>query len=118
MPQKKKDENMKNRKMIRQGDVLLIPCEVCEIPDNAAPVDAENGRLILARGEATGHHHSVVASSTTELLATPNLEMWLLVKEGTALLEHQEHGPCESQGAYRVVTQREYTPSAIRNVVD
>ena len=40
----------------RQGDILLT--EVPELPVGVSGVKAENGRLIVARGEATGHHHS------------------------------------------------------------
>jgi hypothetical protein len=41
----------------RQGDVLLI--RVANAPAGRAR-QAEGGRLILARGEKTGHHHSVL----------------------------------------------------------
>ena len=37
--------------------MLLVP--TTKIPTCARAVNAENGRLILARGEATGHHHSI-----------------------------------------------------------
>jgi hypothetical protein len=39
--------------MYRQGDVLIIP--VAGIPDDSEPIARENGRIILAHGEVTGH---------------------------------------------------------------
>lgn len=102
-------------KMIRQGDVLLVPCVK---PQNFKTVKPESGRHILARGEATGHHHSVLATSSAEL-ATANDELYLLVKEGDALLQHQEHGAIElKRGCYRVVRQREYVAKRIQRVED
>lgn len=46
----------KTTPQIRQGDVLLLPVKA--VPDGAAPVPPEDGRVVLARGEATLHHHS------------------------------------------------------------
>jgi len=98
----------------RQGDVLLT--KISDLPADESKfkkVKAEHGRLILARGEATGHHHSVVASQSTSLLAGPNDAMFLLVKEGEQLLEHQEHSAVKlEKGVYRVTRQRQYNPSA------
>ena len=109
---------MKTETLIRQGDVLLVRLDKLDTK-GLTPLPAENGRYVLARGEATGHHHSVEARASTALLAGPNAEMFLMIKEGTALLEHQEHGPLTlAPGPYRVVRQREYAPGAIRNVMD
>jgi hypothetical protein len=47
------------RTMKRQGDVLLIPVD--EIPAGLKTVPRDNGRVILAYGEATGHAHAVRA---------------------------------------------------------
>lgn len=97
---------------IRQGDVLLVP--ITEIPVATRKRKSENGRRILARGEATGHHHSVVADAHTDLLELPGQdELYLLVKEGNALLEHQEHAALVvPPGRYKVVIQREYAPAS------
>src|SRR3546814_8010334 len=43
----------------RQGDVLLVPCT--DIPTRAFEEAAENGRVVLARGERTGHAHTMPA---------------------------------------------------------
>jgi hypothetical protein len=99
---------------IRQGDVFLT-----KAPDGTQPegkrIKARNGRLILAEGESTGHHHSV-ASTACNLFGGD--KPVLVVREHTTL-DHQEHGAIEiDPGTYWVVRQREYTPEAIRNVMD
>lgn len=103
---------------VRQGDVLLV--QIQRIPKGTSRITAKNGRLILAEGEATGHHHSIIERDDVALLEIPSQnELFLLVKEGDALLEHQEHHAIAvHQGAYRVVRQREYTPAEIRRVAD
>jgi hypothetical protein len=100
--------------MIRQGDVLLIPAN--EIPADATKQKSEKGRLILARGEATGHHHSVAARNAVLFLV--GVELYLRVIKN-AMLEHQEHGAIQiPAGDYRSIRQREYTPENIRTVQD
>lgn len=99
---------------LRQGDVLLIPCSVSM--DGAKEIEPRNGRLILAEGEATGHHHSVdcQAAGLFDLAG----RVVLVVNEQTTLT-HQEHGAIEvAPGQYWVVGQREYSPEAIRRVMD
>lgn len=92
----------------RQGDILIIA--VAAIPADAAPVAPTGGRHVLATGETTGHAHTIAAAPSTAYLAAPNREMYLLVKEGEALLRHEEHGPIVlPPGAYVVRRQREWT---------
>ena len=105
----------KIRGQYRQGDILLVRVDDGEPRGRPAlkKQKPEKGRLILARGEATGHHHSVLAGAegTSELLAGPNDDMYLLVQEGIALLEHQEHGTIKvDKGTYKVIRQRQYSP--------
>jgi hypothetical protein len=101
--------------MMRQGDVLIIRSRR---PRKAVTVVApELGRLILARGEATGHHHSV-ASETATLSLDEGGTMYLTVAQLTEV-RHQEHAPITlSPGTYRVRRQREYAPDDIRTVAD
>jgi len=99
--------------MVRQGDVLLVP--VTAIPEgrSAAPVD---GRLILAYGEATGHHHSVASRDAAVVEAAEGVFLRIMAP---TTLEHPEHAPIWLEpGAYRVVTQREYSPQEIVRVRD
>jgi hypothetical protein len=98
--------------LFRQGDVLLVP--VTEIPDGR-PIAPEGGRLVLARGEVTGHHHSV-AEEHGELIDAAE-GVFLRIMAPTPL-EHQEHGAITLEpGAYRVFRQREYAPGAVDRMV-
>ena len=102
--------------LFAQGDVLLLQVE--DAPQGE-PVQSEGGRLILARGEATGHHHSVAEGVCASLIRDiEERELYLLLGE-PATLEHQEHAAIDlPAGTYRVIIQSEYSPEAIRNVAD
>jgi hypothetical protein len=98
--------------MFRQGDVLLV--RVDDMP-SGRPVEAERGRLVLARGEATGHHHSVAVEDAELVDAAEGV--FLRVMASTPVV-HQEHAPITlDPGTYRVVRQREYLPGAIDRMV-
>lgn len=103
----------------------------------------EDGRIVLAHGEVTGHAHQVFAEDTleTELPAAeffeePNGRRVLFVTR-PCVLRHQEHAPIALDpakpvqarqgdvflnpigiGAWEVIRQREYFPDAIRSVAD
>lgn len=102
-------------RIFRQGDVLLVAVD--EAPEGPRQ-RAENGRLVLAHGEVTGHHHSV-AVQDAELIDAGARGVFLRIMEATPL-EHQEHGAITlPAGDYRVVRQREYVPAQLpRNVAD
>lgn len=107
-------------KLFRQGDVLIRP--VLKIPAGTTPVKRENGLVILAHGEVTGHHHSI-HERDVELVTTQQadeLRMWLTItaSEPVALV-HQEHDTIMlPPGHYEVRRQREYSPEALRQVQD
>lgn len=46
--------------MYRHGDVMLIPIASHEAPTRTAELPREDGRLVLAHGERTGHSHVVM----------------------------------------------------------
>jgi hypothetical protein len=99
----------------RQGDVLLIKVE--KLPKEATKIERENGLLILAKGESTGHHHSI-ASRQAKLLRDTQGAMYLTLLV-YAYLKHQEHEKIKlPPGDYLVKRQIEYSPEAIRNVAD
>src|SRR5579871_801835 len=101
--------------MYRQGDVLVWPVQ--KIPGSAQAGIRDNGKIVLAYGEVTGHSHSI-AESATELLDYEGARYLLVPVEG-ASLKHEEHETIElPAGEYRIITQREYTPKAIVNVLD
>ncbi|WP_328472438.1 hypothetical protein OHA21_09905 [Actinoplanes sp. NBC_00393] len=103
--------------MYRQGDVLIVA--VGEVPACAPVPRDRRGRMVLARGEATGHAH-VIGGPGLQLLADlddPSL-MFVDVPE-YGRVTHEEHGPISlPAGKYRVVRQREYIPGAFRPVAD
>lgn len=105
---------------IRQGDVLIVAAPDAVEPDTA-PTPAEHGRVVLAHGEATGHHHSYAATDRIRWFREDGSGGGLLVigPGSPAPLEHQEHSAIPTPaGTFRVIRQREYTPEAIRNVAD
>ena len=96
--------------LIRQGDVLLIPTSP---PTNHTPVKRDQGRVILAYGEATGHAHAIHHPNCDLVTTDAADELFLLVYGDDVDLVHQEHSTLTiTPGSYRVVRQREYTPEA------
>lgn len=104
--------------LIRQGDVLIVPCP--NLPADTAVVARENGRLILAHGEATGHAHAIVDEAAELVTADQAADLYLLVHGAESVpLVHDEHDTLLiPPGVYRVVRQREYTPEGVRGVSD
>ena len=97
----------------RQGDVLLIAMD--ELPSDAV-LQENQGRIVLAYGEVTGHAHAISTEYADAFVSGE--QMLLLVDEGANLV-HEEHGPIRiKKGIYRVVRQREYDPSFERMVAD
>src|SRR5690348_15334354 len=100
----------------RQGDVLLK--RVSKLPKTAVRQQSK-GRIILALGEATGHHHSIATKSASLFKDDETKATYVEIAEAMALLEHQEHAPIQLEpGIYRVGLQREYHPQEIRRVQD
>lgn len=101
----------------RQGDVLVDTASIKRLPANATKVAREEGRVVLAHGEVTGHSHAIDSSRAT-LWEDADGARYLQVKRAVSLV-HEEHGTIPIQpGIFRVIRQREYFPEAIRNVAD
>jgi hypothetical protein len=99
--------------MVRQGDVLLME-SAPEIARLGEEVPLENGALVLAHGEATGHSHRIVGSSA-RLLRVEGVSDMVLALGAPARLVHEEHGMIElAAGTYVVRRQREYSPGALQ----
>lgn len=98
----------------RQGDVLLVPCD--GVPASAYEEAAENGRVVLARGERTGHAHTMAADQVCYFREDGSGSGGAFVRvagPAPAELTHEEHAPLAiPPGTYRVVQQREYQPQA------
>jgi hypothetical protein len=98
--------------MYRQGDVWLKPME---IPPEAVLIKRKQDGfphvkgIVLAAGEATGHHH-VVRTRSARLYRTPTRQ-FLRVSRCGAEVTHEEHDPIAlPPGDYLIGDQREYEP--------
>lgn len=100
--------------LFRQGDVLVRRVEI--IPDGKEIQRDEHGRLVLAYGEVTGHSHAIMMSHVRMIEST---KARVLVADAPFEIVHEEHHPLVlPAGIYETWIQREYTPSAIRSVID
>jgi len=98
--------------MWRHGDVLIGAA--ASIPKGARYRQSP----ILVRGEITGHSHRIEVAETTEVWEHGG-QLFIKVVAPSARVIHEEHRPITlPRGIYRVWQQREYTPAAIRRVVD
>lgn len=94
----------RNKSQIQQGDVLLK--RISLLPEGARPVPREDGQLIIARGELTGHSHSIAQKGA--FLFELNGELYLKVTMPVVLV-HDEHKPITiPQGVYEIGRIREY----------
>lgn len=124
-------------KMFRQGDVLVI--YVDRLPANTTKRARENGRVVLAHGEVTGHAHAITerkcvhydapdaVSAAQALLKSVGLEREITPENSPTFLdlevetplEHEEHSTINlPAGKAVVLRQREYAPEQIRQVAD
>ncbi len=89
--------------LYQQGDVLIE--SVGALPPHTSPVPRRNGRFVLARGEATGHAHSV--ADGIELFSLGGA---LFCHAGAPFtILHEEHKPITvPAGTYQVRRVREY----------
>lgn len=117
-------------KVLRQGDVILIPSQ--RQPSASAKVITDQGRTILAYGEVTGHSHEVIAAVDPGVLigdadAVPAQQLFeelngsrILVLKRDCHLTHQEHGAIALSGGttFEVRRQAEWSLDDVRNVAD
>lgn len=109
----------KTRKFIRQGDVMAYP--ITDLPEGLKPAQAENGRMILAHGEVTGHHHSFAMTDRVAMFREDGSGGGLFMfANGPVALEHQEHSTLTIKpGAWEVRRQRTLSASGqIQRVAD
>lgn len=103
------------RKLIRQGDVLLIPAK----PRDGLKPHTDS---TLAHGEATGHHHTVIDG---EVLVDEQGRLFVRAGEATELRHATEAGTKADHdwlkipaGLWEVRIEEEYTPEGLRRVED
>lgn len=103
----------------RQGDVLIEA--IGRLPRDLKPLARDNGRVVLAYGEITGHAHAI-ADVQAEGLAherVTEVEFLRVLAEAGVELRHEEHATITlPKGDYRIKRQREYTPFGERRVAD
>lgn len=129
-------------KQFRQGDVLLIAV-TATLAGRWTPAKRDNGRVVLAYGEVTGHAHAIaepqvnlliaddavaMGKAARELLASVGLTteirdediVGVLNVEEDAVVRHEEHAPIPlvTGQQYLVLRQREYSPERIIQVAD
>ena len=111
--QVRQGENQVMTGQVRQGDVLLVPCDE---PIGATPLEPDGDRVVLAHGEATGHAHAVSAKHAVMCALAGVTYLRVLQRE---MLRHEEHEHVELEpGWYRLPGQREYAPQELRRVAD
>jgi len=87
--------------LLQQGDVLIKSIST------PIPKGEKLNHLTLARGEATGHHHTITEGDA-ELIEANN-KIYLRVLSAKAYLAHQEHKIIEiPQGEYEIGIVQEY----------
>lgn len=98
----------------RQGDVLLV--QVRDLP-RGQNVRRERGRLILARGERTGHAHAITDQGAELIEAKEGRFLNVLASRGVELT-HEEHDPIRvPRGVYCLLLQREYAPAPVDRIL-
>lgn len=98
----------------RQGDVLLIAVD--RLPEGGVEVPRVNGRIIVKAGEQTGHHHAITAPKVKMIEVRGTR---YIAAEQPFDMVHEEHTVAHFEARiYMVPEQVEYTPEAIRRVLD
>ncbi len=99
---------------VRQGDVFVELIDT--VPTVHEIIKLENGKHVLAYGEATGHKHQI--KSKNALLVKANGKMFLIITKPVEL-KHEEHEKIIlPTGNFKVTQQKEYRPGRIINVAD
>jgi hypothetical protein len=106
-----------------QGDILIVARGLIPRIDidtaGLTPAEPEHGRMILARGEATGHHHSLPHTRGAVLFMDVSNVPVAFAVPAAAPLEHQEHGTITfAPGVFVVLRQRTYHAGMARRVED
>ena len=100
----------------RQGDVII---ERIESVPSGAEKQRPSSSIVLAKGEATGHHHCLETEGAEPADWWKHGEDHYVQTRCPAKVRHEEHAAIElAPAAYRVRRQREYSPGEVRRVAD
>ena len=107
---------MKQRKLYRQGDVLI---EIVQSIPASAKKQKKSQPIVLAHGEATGHHHAIKDRDSADWWKEGDDVQYVEAKKPTPIV-HEEHDPIPLKRGEiaRITRQKEYTPTAIVRVAD
>ncbi len=103
--------------LIRQGDVLLR--RIKKLPADVVR-DETPGDVIVEHGEVTGHAHRIGMNASMFRDAGGGRGQYIVVGDAPAQMTHEEHSTAtlEAGAVYERLPQSEYSPQAIRRVVD
>ncbi|MFZ5796847.1 MAG: hypothetical protein ACOY3O_00325 [Thermodesulfobacteriota bacterium] len=101
--------------LYQQGDILIQRIET--LPSNLEVIAPENGRYILARGEASGHAHAI--NDNILLFREEGKDVLYCLADDYFTLRHEEHENIEiPPGMYQVRKVRQFEYFQIdRNVI-
>jgi hypothetical protein len=101
---------------VRQGDVLII--RRLRAPEQLVELPRENGGVVLAHGEHTGHSHQFRGPQVA-IFHDDRGHAFVRVQERPDMLVHEEHtAHAVSVGDFELAVQVEYEPTAMRVVAD
>jgi hypothetical protein len=112
---------MTERFQARQGDVLVWQDDCAT---GTTEIPREDGAVVLAHGEVTGHTHAIRVPGVCHLRAegihAEALNVTALLVEAESVpLVHEEHATIAiPAGRHHVIIQEEYSPEEYRNVAD
>ena len=90
---------------IQHGDVIIK--RITELPKGCSEVNRENGRFVVAKGEATGHNHAIVDQGCR--LMELKGELYLEVTAEQVTITHEEHKALPiPAGIYKIGRVQEY----------
>jgi hypothetical protein len=107
-------------RLCAQGDILIERVDDAEVSGHVLQ-SVHNGPVIIAEGEATGHHHRLLGSlamyrddAMARDMPSELYVAHVTVRSPEARLVHEEHAPITlDKGTYRVRRQRQLEPTDV-----
>lgn len=99
----------------RHGDVILKKVE--NLPDGAIEIPSED-RIVLAKGESTGHWHGFHDPSVGKLFKFED-KTYLKITKKEAKIDHEDHGPdIVRPDLFKIIIQKEWKETGWEKVID